>query len=399
MNLMSIDGERTHMDWAKMAVKVLGLCWLLRKGMRGFKKPTVGDKVKYDDATKPGVTGVLLVNLGTPAALNVGSVRAFLREFLSDERVIDSPPYIRWMLVNCIIAPFRAAGSTEMYSRIWDPALKHTNRGSPLVRYGFEMLDKLQADLDKKSPGKYHLELAMRYQNPDIETGLLNLKRKCVEHIIVVPLFPQYSSSCTGSIHQKVFEILGRWDRIPNLTFKSALIDDPNFLKGFEENAKQFMDNEYDHYLFSYHGVPETQITKGSFECKLDNNCCSSLTERNKGCYRAQCYETSRRIAAGLGIAKDKFSTSFQSRLGPTKWLSPYTDEVVDSFPAANKKRILVFSPAFVADCLETVDEIGSEIKHSFLKNGGETLDLVPSLNATPAFISTMADLIQRVKA
>eukprot|EP01059_Diplonema_ambulator_P014484 TRINITY_DN25397_c0_g1_i1.p1 TRINITY_DN25397_c0_g1~~TRINITY_DN25397_c0_g1_i1.p1 ORF type:complete len:398 (+),score=144.20 TRINITY_DN25397_c0_g1_i1:32-1225(+) len=392
------EGAMSSWGWAKLAVKVLCAGWLLKKGLAGFKKPKVGDKVVYEDETREGVTGVLLVNLGTPDALEVGAVRRFLREFLSDERVIDMPPYLRWMLVNCVIAPFRAKGSTQMYSRIWDKDQKGSNMGSPLVMYGYQMLEKLRQAVDAKSPGKYHIQLAMRYQQPSLEDALLELRRKCVSHIIIIPLFPQYSSSCTGSIHQKVFEVIGAWDRIPHLSFRSSLMDSDGFLKCFAENAKSLMVEEYDHYLFSYHGIPEKQITKGSFECSLNDECCSKLTERNKGCYRAQCFETSRRIAAELDIPKEKFSTSFQSRFGPTRWLQPYTDKIVDAFPSQGKKRILVFSPAFVADCLETIDEIGSEIKHSFIQNGGDTLHLVPSLNATPAYIAALSDMIHRIQ-
>ncbi|KAJ9445322.1 Ferrochelatase [Diplonema papillatum] len=379
---------------------VIGLLMLAGKCRSGMKKPRVTDKVVFDKQTKSGVTGVMLVNLGTPESLSVPAVRRFLSEFLIDERVIDAPAYVRWVLVNCIIAPFRGPGSTEMYGRIWDSELKDSNKGSPIMSHSLNLLRGVKAQLEKKSPGKYSVELAMRYQTPSMESALMRLRKQCVDHIIVIPLFPQYSSSCTGSVFAKVFDIMKTWDRMPHLTLSASLLEAPGFVEGFVDNAKDLMKNEYDHYMFSYHGIPEKQITKGSLECRLDSpetGCCSKLTERNRGCYRAQCYETSRRIAQHAGIPKEKYTVTFQSRLGPTRWLQPYTDEFADKLPSEGKKRVLVFSPAFVADCLETVDEIGSEIKHGFIEKGGERFDLVPSLNATPIFVKSIADHVAKL--
>ena len=392
---------REHPAWTDpRCLAAVGAALLAgRKLVAGFKKPVPTDgMLEYDADTRPGTTGVLLVNLGTPEGRSVADVRRFLKEFLSDERVIDAPSHCRWMLVNLIIAPFRAKYSAEMYGRIWDPELKDSNMGSPILRHGVELCEKVKQSLGSTNPGKFHVELCMRYQSPSIEDALLKLRRRCVEHIVVVPLFPQYSSACTGSIHQKVFDCMRNWDRIPNLTLSSDLMNVKAFVDTFAKNAEAYMKREYDHYVFSYHGVPEKQILKGSLECQPSScsktGCCSRLTERNRLCYRAACHETSRRIAAAVGITQDDYTTTFQSRLGPTKWLQPYTDETLEACPAQGQKRVLVFSPAFVADCLETIDEIGSELKHQFLEKGGEQMDLVPSLNSEEMFAEGLADLV-----
>ena len=393
--------SKDRVDWQdpKNCLLAAAAVYFAQRFAVGFRKPLLTDCVEYDADTKPGTTGVLLVNLGTPEGVDTSAVRRFLREFLSDERVIDAPPHCRWMLVNLIIAPFRASGSAAMYRRIWDTSLEDSNLGSPIMRYGVELLNGVRNSLGRSDAGKFHVELAMRYQSPSLEDALMRLKRKCVEHIIVVPLFPQYSSSCTGSIHQKVFDILSSWDRIPNLTFNSTLLGMKGFVETFEQTSAALMKEEYDHYVFSYHGVPVKQITKGSLECKPDScpktGCCSKLTERNRLCYKASCHETSRRIAKAVGIPEEKYTVTFQSRLGPTKWLQPYTDEKFGEFAESDdKKRVLVFSPAFVADCLETIDEIGSELRHEFLEKGGTKMDLVPSLNANDIFVQGIADLV-----
>ena len=382
-----------YTDWTDVLIKgfaIGGAGVLLNECRKGMKKPLVTDKIEYNATTKKNTIGVVLVNLGTPESCNVPAVRRFLREFLSDERVIDMPPLLRYIVVNCFIAPFRSPESTETYKRVWDQSKLSTNMGSPLLSNGVELLQKVQKDLGDN----YSVKLAMRYQSPSIEKALMELKAECAKHIIVIPLFPQYSSSCTGSIQAKVFNILSTWDRIPHLTISSSFLDQPSFSKCWADNARQLVKQDYDHFLFSYHGIPVSQLAKGSKECSPCTTCTTELTERNATCYRAQCYETTRLIATELGLKKESYTTTFQSRLGPTEWLQPYTVDVAEGMPAKGNKKLLVFSPAFVADCLETIDEIGVELKHSFKEKGGEVLDLVPSLNYSDDFASLLGDMV-----
>ncbi len=328
--------------------------------------------------------GVLLVNLGTPDSTKVPDVRKYLREFLMDKRVIDIPFLNRWMLVNLIIAPLRAPKSAKEYERLFD------EKGSPLKYYGFEVRDKLQGKLDSN----YKVELSMRYQNPSIEEGLKALKNCTSIHII--PLFPQYASASTGSVQDKVMEIVKEWQVIPNIKFTSQFFEEELFLETILDNAEKLMaDTEYDHFLFSYHGIPERQITKGAIDgfCQF-GECCNSLTEKNRYCYRAQCFETTRLLVQKLGLPEGTFSNSFQSRLGKTPWIQPYTDEVLVDLANRGFKKVLAFSPAFIADCLETTVEVGETYQEDFKNAGGEQWDLVPSLNVEEKWVECLKEIV-----
>jgi protoporphyrin/coproporphyrin ferrochelatase len=335
---------------------------------------------------KKGKKGVLLVNLGTPDQPDTPNVRKYLREFLMDGRVIDIPFVQRWMLINFIIAPFRAPKSAAEYQKLWD------ERGSPLKYYGEDVRDLLQKELT----GDYVVALAMRYQNPSIASGLDELKKAHVSEIIVVPLFPQYASASTGSVADKVMEIVRKWQIIPNIRFINQFADDPMFIEVIAQRAKKWMEqHDYDHYLFSYHGLPERQILKGSVgsQCQL-GKCCNSFHDKNRYCYRAQCFLTSRLIAESLGIPEDKYTVAFQSRLGKTPWIQPYTDEKLVEFAEKGYKKVLAFSPAFVSDCLETTVEVGETYHEQFLEAGGERWDLVESLNDHPLWIQCLKNLV-----
>lgn len=333
-------------------------------------------------------TGVLLVNLGTPDSPSIPDVRKYLREFLMDERVIDIPFLSRWMLINFIIAPFRAPKSAKEYNKLWD------ERGSLLKYFGEDVRDSLQEKLGKE----YQVELAMRYQSPSIEQALTEFKKGRVGEIVVIPLFPQYASASTGTVIQKVNEIINTWQTIPDIKFVSNFLDHPLFIEAFAENARKLMSKqEYDYVVFSYHGLPERQILKGSDNgyCQISDACCSKYHAKNKLCYRAQCYETSRLLAAALQLSQDGFTTTFQSRLGKDPWIKPYTDVVLQDLPGMGKKKVLVFSPAFIADCLETTIEVGEQFKEAFLAAGGEVWDLVPSLNSEPKWVDCLEDLVR----
>ncbi|RDV14106.1 ferrochelatase [Pontibacter diazotrophicus] len=333
-----------------------------------------------------GKIGVLLVNLGTPDSPSTPDVRKYLREFLLDKRVIDINAVARYALINGVIAPFRAPKSAKIYKELW------TERGSPLLYHGLDLQKKLQASLGDR----YHVAFGMRYQSPSIKAALEELREQSVDRIIVLPLFPQYASASTGSVQDKVMEIVKDWWVIPNISFISSFCDDPGFIKSFAELGKQHMaKDDYDFVVFSYHGVPERHVLKGSDKgyCQL-GACCNTYNKRNKYCYRASCYATSRLLAAELGLREDQYMVAFQSRLGKDPWLTPYTDFILKDLPAKGIKKVLAYSPAFVADCLETTIEVGEEFKEMFLEAGGEKWQLVESLNSEPMWVEAVKEMV-----
>ena len=337
-----------------------------------------------------GRTGILLVNLGTPDSPSVPDVRKYLREFLMDGRVLDIPALPRFILVNGIIAPFRAPKSAKIYKELWN------ENGSPLKYYGMEAERLLQ---ERLGTDNYEVKLAMRYQSPSIQDALAHFQQLGLTNLIVIPFFPQYASASTGSVYEKVMDILKGWQVMPQLRFVNSFHDHPKFIEGFVNLGKKYLsERDYDHVLFSYHGLPERQIRKGDVTkqvCKL-GACCESLTAMNQHCYRAQCFETSRQLVARLGIAEGNYTTSFQSRLGNDPWIKPYTDDVISELAKKGVKSVLAFSPAFVADCLETTIEVGEEYKELFEKAGGEHWQLVESLNDSPIWIDLLEDLVLR---
>ena len=341
-------------------------------------------------STNKAKTGVLLVNLGTPDSTATADVRKYLREFLMDGRVIDFPFIPRWMLVNLIIAPFRAPKSAKEYRKLW------TDRGSPLLFHTEDLRDKLISKLD---PRIYQVEMAMRYQSPSIDTGLERLNKANVKKIIVIPLFPQYASATNGSVADRVMEIARTWQIIPSITFVNNFIEHPLFLEAWAELGREMMGKgEYDTYLFSYHGLPERQIKKGSVDgyCQLSNKCCGNYTKKNQFCYRGQCFHTTRLLAAKLGLPEEKVMTCFQSRLGKDPWIKPYTEDVIKELAEKGIKKVLIFSPAFVADCLETTVEVGEEYKEQFEELGGDAWDLVPSLNSNDTWVECVRDMVEQ---
>ncbi|GAB2602398.1 ferrochelatase [Spirosoma areae] len=334
-----------------------------------------------------GKTGVLLVNLGTPDSPSVPDVRKYLREFLMDGRVIDIPLVPRSLLVNGLIAPFRAPKSAKIYKQLW------TETGSPLKHYGHVVEQKLQNELGDA----YVVKLAMRYQSPAIETGLLAFQQVGLTEIVVVPFFPQYASASTGSVYEKVMEIVKSWQVIPSIRFVNRFLEHPKFIEGFAQTGRKYMATyDYDHFVFSYHGLPESQIRKGDVTksvCRF-GDCCGTFQAMNQHCYRAQCFETTRLLVRAMGIPEGKYTTCFQSRLGSDPWIKPYTDDIIRELPGKGIKSVLAFSPAFVADCLETTIEVGVEYKELFEQAGGEHWQLVESLNDSPIWIETLVDLV-----
>lgn len=326
-----------------------------------------------------------MVNLGTPDSPSVPDVRKYLREFLMDERVIDIPFLNRWWLVNLIIAPFRAPKSAKIYQEVWLP------EGSPLKIYGLSN----EAELQKVLGDEYVVRLAMRYQNPSIPNVLKEFERMNLEKIRVISFFPQYASATTGSVHQKVMETVKSWQTIPEMHFSGAFYDHPLLLEGFANHARKHLErSDYDHYVFSYHGLPERQTVKAHFgrTCR-EEGCTSGLTDQNYHCYKAQCYETTRLLAQKLNLAEGTYTTCFQSRLGKAEWIQPYTEDVVSTLRQKGVEKVLAFSPAFVADCLETTIEVGEEYKEMFIEQGGKRWDLVESLNDSPLWIDLLKEL------
>ncbi|MCX2586538.1 ferrochelatase [Pedobacter sp. MR22-3] len=332
--------------------------------------------------------GILLVNLGTPDSPATPDVRKYLDQFLMDERVIDIPKLNRTLLVKGIIVPFRSPKTAKLYKEIWN------ENGSPLLYYS-----RLQAQmLQERLGGEYHVELAMRYQSPSIASALANLKAGLVESIQVIPMFPQYASASSGSVMQLVMELVSKWQTVPPISFVNSFHDNELMIQVFAENARKHNIEDFDHVLFSFHGLPERQLLKcdhtGSY-CLKTADCCQTLNDTNKFCYSAQGHDTARLIAKELNLTRDQYTVCFQSRLGKEPWVQPYTTDVLKKLAAEGKKRLLVFSPAFVADCLETLYEITVEYHEEFRALGGEHVQLVESLNDSPMFIEALAGMIK----
>ena len=331
--------------------------------------------------------GVLLINLGTPDSPSVSDVRKYLDEFLMDERVIDINPINRTLLVKGIIVPFRGPKSAKIYKELW------TENGSPLLYYGERVRDLVK----EKLGNGYVVELAMRYQSPSIQSALESLKKQQVSSIRVVPLFPQYASASTGSVIQKVMELVSKWQTIPDISFVNSFHDNDGMIEVFAENAQKYQPETFDHVLFSFHGLPERQLTKADHSgkyCLQTPNCCARLNDVNRFCYSAQSHDTARLIAEKLELPKEKYTVCFQSRLGSSPWKKPYTIEVLEDLAKKGMKRLLVFSPAFVADCLETNIEIAREYHEEFRNWGGEKVQLVESLNDHPKWVEALIGII-----
>jgi ferrochelatase len=237
----------------------------------------------------------------------------------------------------------------------------------------------------------------MRYQSPAIKTVLSQFKNKGFKQLVIIPLYPQYASSSSGSTMEAVMDVVKGWEVVPQIRLISQFFDHPLFIKASVEIGQKYMAQvRYDHYLFSYHGLPEHQILKSSCDhyCRL-GECCSVLSSKNQYCYRAQCFETTRLLVDALGIKKEDCTVCFQSRLGKTPWIKPYTDDVIKQLAGRGVKKVLIFSPAFVADCLETTIEIGGEYKKLFLEHGGERWQLVESLNTHPTWVECLKQIVR----
>ena len=328
---------------------------------------------------------LLLINLGTPDAPVKKDVKRYLTEFLNDPRVIDFPTVKRKLLVNGIIVPFRTNDSTLAYQELW------TEKGSPLLYHTEALADKMASELK----GEYEVYFSMRYQNPSLSRVMAEIERKAYSELVVVPLYPQYASSSTGSTAQRVMELMSKWEVIPSFRMINSFFDDEGFIEVVASNGRKYNIASFDHVLFSYHGLPERHINKS---CKVPGckpeECISENTYERKYCYRSACYETTRRVVGKLGLPAERYSVAFQSRLGKDPWIQPFADHVIVDLARKGVKKLLVFSPAFVADCLETVVEIGSEYQELFEENGGEQIQLVESLNSSDAWVKALKKMV-----
>jgi ferrochelatase len=333
--------------------------------------------------------GVMLVNLGTPESPTPRHVRRYLSQFLSDPRVLDMPAPIRWLLLRFVILPFRPRASSRAYASIWTP------QGSPLLIHSVALRDALATALGDR----YRVELAMTYGEPSIDGAFDRLQQADVERIVIVPLYPQYASSSTGSALSAVFGRASARAVVPDLQIVGAFYDDPSFIAAVvDASGGRLAGFRADHVLMSYHGLPERQVRNADpgGHCLARESCCDAIGPENRNCYRAQCFATSRTIASALGLGRDQWSVSFQSRLGSTPWILPHTDRTLEQLAARGVRRVAILCPSFVADCLETLEEIGIRAREQWTRElGGEDLLLLPCVNSHPTFVDAVASLVR----
>lgn len=349
------------------------------------------------DHADHGPIGVVLVNTGTPDSPATGDVRRYLRQFLSDPRVIDLHPLARWLLLELVILPFRPAKSAHAYRQIW------TERGSPLRFHCEDLAAGLQAALDAGGAGRFAVRLAMQFGSPSIDGALDALQQAGASQIVCVPLFPHYAAASYGSAAAAICaHSAERWV-VPSLRFVPPFWHAPQFLDALIAAARaEIATFAPDHLLLSYHGVPVRHCTKTDLSgthCSRSANCCDALVAANAHCYRAQCMATSRAMLQALDWPADRATTAFQSRLGRTPWIGPYADHAIAELGQRKTGKLLVIEPSFVADCLETLEEIGIRGKADFAAAGGGELRLLPSLNASAVWVRGLAELVRQAAA
>jgi ferrochelatase len=331
--------------------------------------------------------GVLLVNLGSPDSTSVADVRKYLREFLMDSRVLDAPWPLRFCVVNFAILPSRPKESAHAYKMIW------TKEGSPLVVTSRKVQKKLREHVNVP------VELAMRYQNPSIMEAVRNLDEQGVDELLLIPMFPHYAMSSYETAVVRVQEVVKNLAPQMKIVVQQPYFDAPDYISALAASAKDYLDGGYDHLLFSFHGIPERHLRKSDpthCHCLQKENCCEIPSEAHATCYRAQCFKTVAAFVAATNVPKEKFSVSFQSRLGKDPWLKPYTDFELAELPKRGVKKILVICPAFVSDCLETIEEIGMRGRETFLSAGGKEFAQIPCLNEHPLWISALEQMVRK---
>lgn len=331
--------------------------------------------------------GVLLVNLGSPDSPSVRDVRRYLREFLMDARVLDVNWFARFALVNFAILPSRPKQSAHAYQSIWKP------EGSPLIVISQNVRQRLQAQVSVP------VELAMRYQKPSIPSAVRSLARQGVDELLLIPLFPHYAMSSFQTAVERVKEVTAQLAPGTTITVQPPFYDRPEYISALVASAQEFLAQGYDHLLFSFHGLPERQIRKSDptgCHCLATPNCCDISSLAHDTCYRAQCFKTMAAFVKMAGVPDGKYSVAFQSRLGRDPWLKPYTDYELLRFASEGVKRLLVICPAFVADCLETLEEIGIRGRKAFLSAGGTDCALIPCLNEHPLWLDALEGMVTK---
>ena len=312
--------------------------------------------------------GVLICNLGTPESYQTKDVRKFLRQFLSDGRVIEIPKIIWWFILNGIILTLRPSKSAKLYKSVW------TKEGSPLLVFSKKLIEKLKLVTNDDC----EVELAMRYGNPNMEEALLSLKSKNCRKLIVLPMFPQYSGTTTGSIFDEVTRILSKWRWVPSLNFINSYHDNDYYINALADSISTHLQkNTPQKIIFTYHGIPKRNFDLGDP-------------------YQCYCQKTTRLVAEKLNLKEDEYMTTFQSRFGPAEWLKPYTSDTMEELPKKGIKNILVVAPAFSVDCLETIEEIDEENKEIFLNSGGQNFTYVPCLNDSDGHVNFLKQLIDK---
>ncbi|MBI3853003.1 MAG: ferrochelatase [Verrucomicrobia bacterium] len=328
--------------------------------------------------------GVLLVNLGSPDSPTVPAVRRYLNEFLMDGRVIDVAWPLRRFIVGMILIN-RPKASAHAYRKIW------TDEGSPLVVTSRRVQQELQRRVSVP------VELAMRYQNPSIESAVRNLHQQGVSELLLIPMFPHYAMSSFETAVERVKEVMTKHAPQMSLKVTPPCFNEPDYIAALAGSAEDYLKRDYDHLLFSFHGLPERHLTKADptcGHCLRVTNCCEVSSPAQATCYRAQCFKTVKAFVEKARVPKEKYSIAFQSRLGRDPWLKPYTDHVIQGLAENGAKKILVICPAFVSDCLETLEEIGIRGRDTFLQAGGQELKLIPCLNEHPLWLKALENKI-----
>ena len=330
------------------------------------------------NASPPPRHGVLLINIGSPTSLRLGAVANYLREFLSDPRVIDIHPVLRFLLVNLLIVPLRSRTSRAAYRKIW------RTDGSPLLYFSHACAHALNAKL----PAHIVTAVAMRYRQPSLTTAIAELCAKNIEQLTIMPMFPQYSSAANGSAIAAALRIVARQQKIPRLQVINYFYDQPFYQRALSASLADYLHHHphTDYLLFSYHGLPQRQLP-----CPASPpDCCAVATPDNQLCYRRHCLQTTQAVAAQLKLPPTFYSTAFQSRLAGTPWIKPWSDEKIKKLAAQGVKQLAVVCPSFVADCLETLEEVGMRLRDDFIAAGGKDLTLIPCLNDSEQWVAAL---------
>jgi len=333
---------------------------------------------------------VVLMNLGSPDSTEVKDVKRYLDEFLMDERVIDKPWLLRALLVKGIIVPFRSPKSAEAYKKIW------IEKGSPLIVISKQLMDALKKEIEEP------VVIAMRYGTPSPKEAYDELleKNPDLEEVIAVPMYPHYAMSSYETAVEYAKEQYKKGGYKFKITFIKPFYNNEDYIHALCESIRPHLEKDYDRIMFSYHGIPERHILKSDVtgqHCLKVPNCCEVPSEAHKYCYRHQCWTTTKLVVEKLNIPKEKWGFSFQSRLGNDPWLKPYTAVRLAELPKEGIKKVIVVCPAFVSDCLETLEEMGEEGRDIFLHAGGESFDLIPCMNVHPLWVSALAKWISKM--